>query len=118
MPLTWEWAAERTPTSRILVEVSQIRKEGGGLFGLKKSPSIIENVPDGHILTGVVVLGDHVGRSVSLRMPGFEIPDISEGDRVGLGLIGEGICICVVPLPAGLSDSQLEDWLGAFRCES
>ncbi|KAA5605235.1 hypothetical protein F1188_11730 [Roseospira marina] len=119
LSLTWEWAADRAPTGRLLMEVTRIRKEGGGLFGLRKTPSLIDTMPEGHVVTGVVLQGDaDVGRPVSLRMPGFEIPDIAAGDRVGLGLIGDETCICMVPVPADLAEEQIEGWLGSFACES
>lgn len=115
--LKWEWSADRMPTARILVEVGQVRKEGRGLFGLKVTPSIIDNLPDSHILTGMVLAGDHAGSKVSLRIPKIELPDVANGDRVGLGLIGD-VCICIVPEPADLADDDVATWLSSFPCES
>ena len=103
MPLAWEWPDNRKPDGRLLVEIKKIEKEGGGLLGTRRSPSMADYMPDATIVTGTVAAGDKsvVGREVRLRLPGAELPAVTTGQRVGLGLVGQATCICIQKAPDG-----------------
>ncbi len=57
--LRWEWPAGRQPDKTLLAAVDKIEKQGEGLFGIGRSPSIAENLPDAMVVSGKVI-GDSV----------------------------------------------------------
>ena len=114
--LHWEGAADRNPSTFLIVTVTDIAKEGGGLFGIRRSPSFADALPDARVLEGRVTTGPLSGRDVRLRAPGAELPDLHRGDRAAFGLIGEEACICVLSVPSGMTDEQLPAWLAQQRC--
>lgn len=113
-PLEWEGAADRKPTFFAPIKVSRVSKEGGGLFGLRNSPSIAGSQPDAHLLEGTLLAG---GGTVKLSLPGGEVPPgLTSGTRVVLGLVDADHVICVLVPPASVADDGLQDWAGRQSC--
>ncbi|MFC1749474.1 hypothetical protein ACFL2V_11785 [Pseudomonadota bacterium] len=98
--LKWEWPADRKVDSRLLVKVTDIHKEGSGFFGIKKSPSLASSFPDPISLSGVVNTQDSnlAGKSIEIVVPNLEISDIEEGGYVVLGVVEDGVCVCIVEI--------------------
>lgn len=114
--LHWEGAADRKPDSFLIVTLTDIGKEGGGLFGIRRSPSFADALPDARVLEGRVATGPLSGTSLRLRAPSAELPDLHRGDRAALGLVGDAACICVLHVPPGMTEDQLPGWLAQQRC--
>lgn len=114
--LYWEGAADRQPRSFLIVTLTNTVKDAGGLFGIRRSPSFADSLPDAHVLEGRVETGPLGGNSVRLRAPGAEIPDLREGDRAALGMVSDLACICVLRIPAGMAEERLPNWLAQQRC--
>jgi hypothetical protein len=115
--LKWEWPADRTPDGKILVKVRDVKKEGGGVFGIKKSPSLAESLPDPMQLSGEIIDGrsDWNGRALMFVLPAVELPQVSAGDHVGIAFIDDaGVCIAKAPADAGAE--ALRDWLASWTC--
>jgi hypothetical protein len=114
--LHWEGAADRKPASFLIVTIANFAKEGGGLFGIRRSPSFADALPDARVLEGRVTTGPLSGNTVRLRAPGAELPDLHRGDRAAFGMVSDQACICVLLVPADMTDAQLPDWLAHQRC--
>jgi hypothetical protein len=101
--LKWEWPGDRAPDVRLVVAVEGLSEEGGGLFGLKRSPSLGDSLPDPVVLRGRVVGGEPgwVGRAVKLRLPRLELPEVRAGDKVDLEVLAGGTCISAAKVPGG-----------------
>jgi hypothetical protein len=114
--LHWEGAADRQPGSFLIVILTNAAKEAGGLFGIRQSPSFADTLPDARVLEGRVEIGPLSGNSVRLRAPGAEIPDLHQGDRAAFGMVSDQACICVLLVPAGMTEERLPSWLAQQRC--
>lgn len=114
--LAWEWPAGRRTDRFLAVKLTEVAKEGGGLFGIRRSPSLADSLPNAMILSGVVVAGSGTGDHVRLRAPGAELPSLATGDRAAFGLVDDRICICVLAVPAGIAADQLAGWLSHQSC--
>lgn len=121
--LKWQWPAGRHPDLKILIRVDTIRKESGGLFGIRKFESMGEHLPDATEVIGTVVLGgdDLRGKTLRLRAPRAELKDVATGHTAGVGIIksanGSGdICICVRGAPENLGADALKSWLDQMSC--
>lgn len=112
----WEGVAGRTPERFVVVRLERAAQEGGGLFGLRRTPSFIGNLPDAVVLEGKAVTGEAAGREVVLRAPGGELPALARGDRVALGLVEGSVCIGVLKVPAEISDAHAEEWAARQGC--
>ncbi len=115
LELRWEWPADRKPEHRIAATVASLAPAHEGV---KMSPSIAAHVPDPMLLEATVEAGraDWAGRGLTLRLPKLELARIAVGDRVALGLVGDGVCICIAAVPAGQDPAQLEKWLDDWTC--
>jgi hypothetical protein len=115
----WEWPADRKPTKRVLIKIDKLEKQGEGVFGVKKSPSIASNLPDAMVLQGTIVQSDvpMADQSLVLTFPKIEIVDIAVGDKVALGLIDDGVCICADKLPDSVGTQQEAEWLSHWNCK-
>ena len=120
LELTWQWSAGRSPDHRILVSIKSLKEGDSGWFGINKSPSIADNLPDPMIVNASVLEGpeDWVGREVVLVIPRPELGDIQSGDKVGLGVINNDTCICAVKSPTLSDESALKAWTASFECQS
>jgi hypothetical protein len=114
--LHWEGAADRTPGNFLIVTLTDVAKEGGGMFGIRQSPSFADALPDARVLEGRVDTGPLRGATVRLRAPGGELPDLHRGDRAAFAMVSDQACICVVHIPTGMRDDQLPNWLAQQRC--
>ncbi len=108
--LNWEWPADRELSDKLVIKVTSIANHESGWFGLKRSPSIVEGVPDPVDLTGEILRGGRAlaGQSVSLMLPRLELEGIIEGDIVAIGLLEATTCICLKKLAD--PDEDLSTW--------
>ncbi len=104
--LNWEWPAQRAVKDKILVQIKSIEKPSSGLFGIKKSPSLIANLPDPYTISGTVINTDTKlhGENVKITMPKLEIENVKEGSYAMLGMIGNTTCICIVSVDSKDTD--------------
>lgn len=104
--LKWEWPDEREAKDKLLVKIKNIKKESSGLFGTKKSPSLVDALPDATKVTGLVLSDDKAisGKSVELVLPALELEGISSGNLVMLGLVNTNTCICIKAVESEDSD--------------
>ncbi len=96
----WEWPANRKADSKILVKITGLKKQGSGIFGIKKSPSIVDNLPDPVLVSGIIVNNNSESdeKTVSVIVPELEIKDIDNNSYTVWGLVDNSICICIVPV--------------------
>lgn len=108
LELRWEWPADRQVQNKLLVRVTNIKEQGGGLFGINKSPSIADNLPDPVILTGTIIKSSNNtdGKTVSIVVPKPEIESINSGDHGLFGLVNGSVCICIKPV--GSTEVELD----------
>ncbi len=113
-PLVWQGAADRAPVGFVPIRVRRVRRDGGGLFGLNNSPSIVGALPDPRIVEGVPIGG---GGAIEVRVPGGELaPGVQAGARVVLGLVDADHVICLLVPPAEVADDRLLAWAAAQPC--
>lgn len=98
--LKWEWPADRTIEDRIFIKVEKVKAQSSGLFGLKKSPSFVSNIPEPTVITGVIQNKDSVinGKSLKVVAPKPEVEEIEAGSYAVLGVVDKDVCICIVPI--------------------
>jgi hypothetical protein len=114
-PLQWQGAADRSPSRFIAMRVGRIEKEGGGLFGIRNSPSLAGALPDARIVEGTPI-GPR-GGAIKLRAPNGELPSgLASGARVVLGLVDDSHIICILAPPAETADEDLEAWAKTQPC--
>jgi hypothetical protein len=114
--LKWEWPGGREPDRFLAIGLTRVAKEGGGWFGIRRSPSLADSLPDATIIEGKVTSGMLRGSPVRLRAPGAEIPQLHAGDRAAFGMIGDHVCVCVLIVPSTVTDADLPDWLARQTC--
>jgi hypothetical protein len=97
MHLTWEWPAGRQPARTLVIRVVQIEPADFGMFGAKKSPSIVEGIPEPVLLSGSALHGASSSRTqfVSITLPQLEAHGIASGDIAAIGLLDDKVCICL-----------------------
>jgi hypothetical protein len=118
--LGWEWRAERPLEQRVGLRLVKIEKEGGGLFGLGRSPSLGGSLPDAQRVQADVLAIDHpgqavVGGKIAFRIPKVELRGASEGALVAVGIIGRSV-VCLAPAPAEVTEDLLAGWLSEAPC--
>lgn len=98
--LKWEWPADRTVEDRILIKVEDVKPQGSGFFGLRKSPSFASNIPEPTVITGVIQNDDTKisGKSLKIIAPGPEIGETKSGSYAVLGIVNKDVCICIIPV--------------------
>ncbi len=98
--LKWEWPANRKVDRKILVKITGLKKQGGGLLGIKKSPSIVDNLPDPVLVSGIIINNNSESdeKIVSVIVPELEVKDIDKNSYTVWGLVDNSICICIVPV--------------------
>lgn len=98
--LKWEFPADREANEKLLVKIEKIKKESGGLFGTKKSPSLVDAFPEATRVSGVILSEDKniKGKSVELVLPGLELEGIAKNGFAMLGLVDTNTCICIKPV--------------------
>jgi hypothetical protein len=115
-PLLWQAVAGRKPVRFVPIEVSSIKPEKGGLFGIGQSPSIGGAFPDARNVAGRVL--DATVEVVTARAPAAALPSgLAEGQRVVLGLVDAEHVICFLVPPADVPTNGLVQWAEKQRCE-
>lgn len=122
----WESQAPagREPEARLLVRIEKLEKKPKPFdpFGIQKSPSIIGDPPDAHILEGYVVDGDEEFNNTKIKLvfPRFKEKNIENNDYVALGIIKSDpkvhIFICMEKAPGDLSPAEKLKWLQNWKC--
>ena len=112
--LKWEWPAGRKADQKLIVNIASITKHNTGFFGLKKSPSLIEGIPDPIDIKGIIIGGDsYLGnKSITITLPKVELENVSEGNLIAIGVIEPNICICLKTATSATED------LSQWNCES
>lgn len=108
--LKWEWPAERQPTFKLVVAVSDVSEASSGWFGIKKSPSLVNGLPDPVTLKGTIV-SDDAGlrnKTVTITLPKLEAGAISKHNFAAIGVLENDVCICIRKLQS--ADEDLSDW--------
>lgn len=114
--VSWQGAAGRPPERFLVLRLTALEREGGGLFGLRRSPSMPGWLPDAHLLTGEVVSGTDPGRRMRLRVPGSELAGATPGGLLAVGLVDATHAICLLQPPAGMSAEAIPDWAKGQPC--
>ncbi|MFL0809746.1 MAG: hypothetical protein K6L76_04970 [Agarilytica sp.] len=104
--LNWEWPADRKPDQKLLVKVSSIKADSGGLFLLKKPASIVEGFPDPYVFEGTIEnTSDQLdGKTIKLILPKLELENVTEGGYVVIGEVNPSTCICIVNIESRDTD--------------
>lgn len=108
--LKWEWPAERQPALKLAVLVADVGAADKGWFGIKRSPSLVEGIPDPIELKGTVINGDRslLQKSITITLPRLEAESIGKGDFAAIGVLDNNVCICIKKLAT--ADEDLSDW--------
>ena len=95
--LTWEWPGERTPDTYVEITIKKVKSQKEGIFSFFRSPSVVNNIPEGMTVIGTVNSTDDKlsGRLMKATIPKPELGDLKVGDTAVLGLIDDAVCICV-----------------------
>lgn len=118
--LGWEWRAERALEQRAGLRLTRVKREGGGLFGIGRSPSLGGSLPDARVVRAEVLAVDRPGRAevggtIEFRIPQLELKGADAGALVAIGIIG-GNVVCLASAPAGVTASSLALWLTEAPC--
>ncbi|WP_295392084.1 hypothetical protein [uncultured Thiodictyon sp.] len=118
--LGWEWRAERALEQRAGLRLIQIKKEGNGLFGIGRSPSLGGSLPDAQRVQAEIIAVDRLGRAeagtrIGFRIPKRELRGAKEGALVAIGMIGQDV-VCFVPAPAQITETSLASWISEAHC--
>lgn len=117
----WEWRSGRALEQGLGLKIIKIKSEGGGLFGIGRSPSLAGSIPDARRVQADVVVLDKVGAvkvgdRVTFRIPKIELKGANEGALAVVGTIGQK-AVCFVPAPKTVSEESLADWMSVASCE-
>lgn len=118
--LGWEWRAERALAQRAALRLERVKPEGGGLFGILKSPSLGGSLPDAMAAEAVAlaVQGEgplRAGARLAFRIPKLELKGAAAGAVVMIGVIGDN-AVCLTPAPEPLDDADVSAWLADAPC--
>ncbi|WP_156427716.1 hypothetical protein [Thiohalocapsa sp. ML1] len=122
-PLTrfgWEWRAERALEQRAGIRLTRVKREGGGLFGIGRSPSLGGSLPDAQVVRAEVLAVDRPGQAaagstIEFRIPKMELKGAEAGALVAIGIIGQNV-VCLAPAAAGVTADSLASWLPEAPC--
>jgi hypothetical protein len=108
--LSWQW--NRPSSHTVLVVVDSIAAESGGLFGVLRSPSLADALPDAQVLNGHILAADAdpVGRPVVLRIPKHELPALAPGQHVAIGYTDDAAAVRIAAVPPNLSTEAEAVW--------
>lgn len=108
--LKWEWPAERQPELKLVMAIADASPAGKGWFGIKRSPSLVEGIPDPVELKGTVIKGDSslLQKSITLTLPRLEAGALGKGDVAAIGVLDNNVCICIRKLAS--ADEDLSGW--------
>lgn len=116
----WEWRAERALDQRLGLRLIQIKKEGNGLFGIGRSPSLAGSLPDAQRVQADVIALDRpgvgrVGTKIAFRIPKIELRGAEEGALVAVGIIGQNV-VCLALAPDAVNEASLSSWISEASC--
>ena len=108
-----EWPAGRQPNQKLIVSIESTTKHRTGFFGVKKSPSLLEGIPDPVDLKGIIIGGDSSlkNKSITITLPRIELENSSEGGFLAIGVIEPNTCICLKTAASATEDLSL--WNGS-----
>jgi hypothetical protein len=109
--LSWQW--NRPASHVILVAVDGIAAESGGFFGILRSPSIADALPDAQVLNGRILATDpgSAGRPVIMRIPKHELPALAPGQHVAIGYTDDNAAVRIAAVPVGMTAEVEATWL-------
>ncbi len=118
--LGWEWRAARALEQRAGLRLIQIKKEGHGLFGIGRSPSLGGSLPDAQRVQAEVLAVDRpgqarIGTKIGFRIPKLDLKGANKGALVVIGMIGENV-VCFAPAPAEVTEASLAGWIAGVPC--
>ncbi|WP_233236993.1 hypothetical protein [Bordetella sp. LUAb4] len=114
-PLLWQGAAGRKPVHYVPIEITSVKPEQGGAFGIGQSASIEGAYPDARKVQGRVL--DATIAVVSAIAPAAALPaGLAQGQRAVLGLVDSGHVICFLLPPADVPTSGLTEWAAGQQC--
>jgi hypothetical protein len=116
----WQWRAERSLEQRVGIRLIQIKSEGGGLFGIGRSPSLSGSLPDARRVQADVLTIDRPGKvgvaaRIEFRIPKLELRGAEEGALAAIGIIGQNV-VCFTPAPDEVTEATLPAWLPQAPC--
>lgn len=116
----WEWRAERALEQRLGLRLTQIKKEGNGLFGIGRSPSLGGSLPDAQRVQADVIALDKpgigkIGTKITFRIPKIELKGAQEGALVAVGIIGQNV-VCLALAPDAVNEALLSSWISEVSC--
>lgn len=84
---------------KVKMRVDSIRKQSGGLFGMKRAASIAGNMTNGMEVRGVIIDSekDLNGKSIVIVLPKHELPTIADGDEVLVSILGGDRIVALEP---------------------
>jgi hypothetical protein len=112
--LSWQW--NRPASHAVLVAVESIAPESGGLFGVLRSPSLADALPDAQILRGHVLMGDtaYVGRPLTMRIPRPELPQLAPGQNIAIGYTDDYAAVRIAAVPTNIATDAASAWLRSW----
>lgn len=112
----WEWPADRSVEVWRIGQVARIEKMSSGFLGIGASPSIAENLLDGHSVSGVLSEAGDLSGTFSIGLPGLKAASLVTDTRAAFGFESSGNCICAIAVPNDITDDQMNDWLMDVDC--
>lgn len=104
--LNWEWPDDRKADQKVLVQIVEIKEKSRGFFGLKRSPSFVDNLPDPVTVKAVVVNKTAAldSRTLELTLPRVELDGISATNYAIVGIVDSKTCICIKKVDSESTD--------------
>ncbi|OWT81082.1 hypothetical protein CEY04_02560 [Achromobacter sp. HZ28] len=114
-PLLWQGAAGRKAARFVPIEVSSVKPEKGGTFGIGQSASMEGAYPDARRVEGRVL--DATIAVATAIAPAAALPKgLAQGQRAVLGLVDDAHVICVLVPPADVPIDGLAQWAAEQKC--
>lgn len=104
--LGWEWPADRVAEQKFLIKVNSVNDKNNGFFGIKKSPSLIEGIPD-PVLVKASIVSDNSSmnnKTVEVTVPKLELDGIVGSSYAVIGVVDSKICICIKKVESATTD--------------
>ena len=116
------WPGQQNPEAVLLVSITNLEKQGRGLFGLNQVEALGTNLRDAHILEGVVIDGDEDFNNTKIKLvfPRAREKSIETNDHVAMGILKSdpevNSFICMEKVPSELSLAGKLKWLENWKC--
>jgi len=113
----WEWPAGRDVTGKVAAKITGIKAASGGLFGIKKSPSFGDALPDPVVVKAQVVASapELSATDIEVTLPKLELGTATEGAVIAIGTLATDTAVCVAVIPKGDGADPLA-WLAEWDC--